>query len=179
MLDISIYWALCKSCASCICGTRTPTPAYADATARLLFGTGAQESGYRNGRQLGFSLISTAGAFGFWQVEKGSVTDSLAYLARRCDVADRALPWLPEPHRRVAENSMDGRIVSELLKAIMWSPELGVFFSRVHYLRVPEPIPVRLEDQAGYWKRHYNTALGKGRPEQYINSWVRLCEDVV
>lgn len=45
---------------------------------------------------------------------------------------------------------------------------------RVHYLRVPQPIPATLSEQAEYWKRFYNTELGKGRVEDYISNWARF-----
>ena len=39
---------------------------------------------------------------------------------------------------------------------------------RVHYRRVKEPIPNTVIGQAQYWKRYYNTPLGKGTEENYI-----------
>jgi len=45
---------------------------------------------------------------------------------------------------------------------------------RIHYLRVPEPIPDTIQGQAAYWKMHYNTELGAGTPQEYILSWYRF-----
>jgi len=45
---------------------------------------------------------------------------------------------------------------------------------RIHYLRVPEAIPVGLRKQAEYWKRFYNTELGAGTIDEYIQSWERF-----
>jgi len=45
---------------------------------------------------------------------------------------------------------------------------------RVHYLRVPSAIPSGLRKQAEYWKRHYNTELGAGTVDEYIQSWERF-----
>ena len=64
-------WRLCESCAESIFGLRPPTPAYADATARLLFMTVSHESdGFQARRQYTFAkrekrlpaLIATAHA---------------------------------------------------------------------------------------------------------------------
>ena len=39
---------------------------------------------------------------------------------------------------------------------------------RMHYRRVPKPLPRTLEDQSGYWKNFYNTHKGKGTPEHFM-----------
>ena len=51
---------------------------------------------------------------------------------------------------------------------------LGVIMCRIHYLRSPGNIPTDLRGQAEYWKKYYNTSLGKGTVQQYIdhyNKW--------
>lgn len=49
----------------------------------------------------------------------------------------------------------------------------SVFMCRVFYLRFKENIPHDLEGQARYWKKYYNTSLGKGTVEQYIKNYRR------
>lgn len=41
---------------------------------------------------------------------------------------------------------------------------------RVHYYRVPDALPAAgdLAAQAAYWKRHYNTHLGRGTEEHFL-----------
>jgi hypothetical protein len=39
---------------------------------------------------------------------------------------------------------------------------------------VKEPVPPTLNSQALYWKEHYNTEMGAGKPEEYISSYRRL-----
>jgi len=43
---------------------------------------------------------------------------------------------------------------------------------RVHYYRVPDALPAAgdLQAQAAYWKRFYNTALGRGTVEHFLDS---------
>ena len=48
------------------------------------------------------------------------------------------------------------------------NPAYAVAAARFQYFRVPEKIPTTLEGQAKYWKKYWNTAAGKGTPEQYI-----------
>ena len=42
-----------------------------------------------------------------------------------------------------------------------------IVFCRLHYWRVPKPLPRTLEEQAIQWKQYYNTAKGKGTPEHF------------
>lgn len=39
---------------------------------------------------------------------------------------------------------------------------------RIHYYRIPHPIPTDLEGMAKYWKKYYNTSLGKGKVDDFI-----------
>lgn len=44
----------------------------------------------------------------------------------------------------------------------------SIFMCRIFYMRFSEPIPNTLELQAVYWKKYYNTELGKGTTDLYI-----------
>ena len=48
---------------------------------------------------------------------------------------------------------------------------LDIAMCRLHYYRRPEPLPDDLPGQAAYWKQHYNTPLGAGKPEEYVARW--------
>ena len=39
---------------------------------------------------------------------------------------------------------------------------------RLHYRRVPKPLPKTIEEQAAQWKVYYNTSKGKGTVEKFI-----------
>lgn len=50
--------------------------------------------------------------------------------------------------------------------------------ARVHYFRVPSPLPKKEEENyllklAEYAKEHYNTHLGKATPEAYYNDFLK------
>lgn len=45
-----------------------------------------------------------------------------------------------------------------------------IFMCRVFYLRFSEKIPDTVEGRAKYWKKYYNTHLGKGTVEKYIKA---------
>lgn len=44
----------------------------------------------------------------------------------------------------------------------------SIFMCRMFYLRIKESIPNTVESRAKYWKKYYNTELGKGTVEKYI-----------
>lgn len=44
-----------------------------------------------------------------------------------------------------------------------------IFMCRIFYLRIKDPIPVTRESRAEYWKKYYNTKLGKGSISGYLD----------
>lgn len=59
--------------------------------------------------------------------------------------------------------------------AMLWNLRYSVAMCRIFYRAVQAPLPKAgdLQAQAAYWKKYYNTALGKGKPEQYVRNWNR------
>jgi hypothetical protein len=43
-----------------------------------------------------------------------------------------------------------------------------------YYAWVKDPIPTKIPEQALYWKEHYNTPLGAGTPEEYIENYKKF-----
>lgn len=60
------------------------------------------------------------------------------------------------------------------VEELRWNLLYAAAMTRVHYRRVKSPIPSSLEGRAEYWKQHYNTPKGKGKPEEYIRNWKEL-----
>lgn len=61
---------------------------------------------------------------------------------------------------------------------LIFNLAFAVAMCRIHYLRVPEPLP-RYGDIMGYaeyWKKHYNTHLGKGTVDEFINNYKRYVD---
>lgn len=52
---------------------------------------------------------------------------------------------------------------------LRWNPLLSVIFARLKYLLVPGAIPDTIQGRAAYWKKWYNSELGAGTPEHYID----------
>ena len=173
-------WRICRDCAATVYGAKLPSPAYAERTARLRFGTAAQESNLTWERQRTPRFEGKVGGFGKWQVEPGSVAASLAYLRQRPGVLAHATHWLfADPHAPVTWPDLIP------MDALLWAlrlddnDKIGVLFARLHYFRVSAPIPDSLADQAAYWKRWYNTSAGSGTVEEYLANWDRYCKEAV
>lgn len=49
--------------------------------------------------------------------------------------------------------------------------DFSFLIARCVLLRRPEPIPVKVEEQAEYYKQWYNTQAGKGSKEKYLADW--------
>lgn len=49
------------------------------------------------------------------------------------------------------------------------SPLLATVFCRLFYKLIPESFPDTVVKRADYWKRHYNTVMGKGTIEGYLD----------
>jgi hypothetical protein len=49
--------------------------------------------------------------------------------------------------------------------------KLAICMCRVKYFQVKEGLPSDLEGWARYWKKYYNTPLGKGTEEDFIRDY--------
>ena len=117
---------------------------------RLMLGTALAESGGGALRQRGGGP-----ALGFWQMEP----------ATHDDIWDNFLTHRPDMAHDVLDAALiDGRGA----EALAFNLRYACALARVHYWRVPAPIPDTVKAQAGYWKQHYNTPAGKGEVEHYL-----------
>jgi hypothetical protein len=131
---------------------------WSPAAEELVLGTAAQESaGFRYIRQLGGGP-----ALGLWQIEP----------ATSRDIWDHWFPSHPDTGLRVHAYTAHGYGREDQL---VWNLALGAAMCRVFYRRFSAPLPAAedIEGQAAYWKRLYNTHLGKGRPEEYVEHYRR------
>lgn len=124
------------------------------AAEQLLLGTYAHES--EGGRW----LYQQGGgpALGIYQMEPATHDDLLHR-------------WIEPSRRRLA-----------VLYAAVGTPYRGerllydlryaTVFARLHYLRVPAPLPAADDwpALAAYWKAHYNTSKGRGQPAQFLSA---------
>lgn len=124
----------------------------------LILGTIAQESA--GGRYL--RQLDGGPALGVCQMEPATFGDIWEnYLAYRTRLATRLGQFIEGNHKA---SHMVGNL------------PYAVAMCRVHYLRVPAAMPTDVEGYARYWKRYYNTPLGKGTEAEFVHNYARFVE---
>ena len=122
----------------------------------LLLGTAIQESRLEYLNQLGGGP-----AVGVFQMEPATHNDIWEnYLKYKPGLSGLVKSWSLSPDTPTA-TEMRGNMY------------YAAAMCRVHYRRVPSALPAAgdLEGQATYWKDHYNTHLGAGTVEEYIEHY--------
>ena len=120
----------------------------------LVYKTGNAETGYRHLKQMGGGP-----AIGFWQVEPATLID----------IMDNYVKYRPELEKRLkslgfSRSSIETRVMSNIA--------LQAVFCRLKYKRDKYALPKSndLKGQAEYWKRVYNTHLGKGTIKHFMEA---------
>jgi len=131
---------------------------WSESAENLLLGTAAQES------QMGRYLRQINGpALGIFQMEPSDHNDIWSnYLMYRGELMSVILK-LTVPNMMRTEQ-------------LCWNLRYAAAMCRIHYLRVPEPLP-HADDTAGlgcYWKNHYNTHEGKGTVEEWVKNYTAM-----
>lgn len=127
---------------------------HSEAAVELLLGTAIQESNVQYLQQIGGGP-----ALGLFQMEPATYEDIWEnFLQYRPELAKKLLAMTKYP-------SQPNEVVGNLWYAAA--------MCRVHYFRVPDALPEAgdIEGMAEYWKEHYNTHLGAGDEEEYIENW--------
>ena len=123
---------------------------------QLVLGTAIQESLLIHRQQLGGGP-----ALGLFQMEPSTHNDCWNnFLRFRPDLADKVKRTL-EPGQQPVASTLK---INDRYAAAM---------CRVRYIRAPAPLPGQddLQGLANYWKQHYNTLLGAGTPEEFLDKW--------
>lgn len=172
-------YSICIDTALHCYGATPPNGRYATRVAGLLFGTAAQESSLHWYRQRSVRWDGAVGAFGLWQVELGSVRDSLLWLSQRPEMLRNVTYWLWQDEHATPNWATDERTWLRYALKLPGAERLQCLLARLHYMRFPEPVPESVHDQAAYWKRYYNTIHGAGTVEQYVRNWQNVCQPVL
>jgi hypothetical protein len=58
-----------------------------------------------------------------------------------------------------------------------WNLAYQIIMTRIHYFRVPQALPPvdDITGMAWYWKKHYNSKLGKGTVDKAVKAYKELC----
>ena len=126
----------------------------------LICGTIAQESAYGKYReQLGSGI-----AKGICQIEPATFNDMIeTYLKYRPAIWNKIIQI-----SGVSDPQSDDLINND---------KLSICMCRVRYRRVKDPIPSDLFGWARFWKKHYNTHLGKGTEAEFIKNYHRYVKE--
>lgn len=128
---------------------------YSEDAVNLLMGTAAQESAF--GTYI--KQLKSGPAVGVFQMEPNTFND------------------ITNNYLRLGRTKLQmkiGRISGVSMwnsSAMVYNLKFAIIMCRVHYLRVPKPLPTDLSGYANYWKDHYNTHLGAGTTEEFIHNY--------
>ena len=117
----------------------------------LIMATGQAESHYKHLKQI------KGPAIGFFQMEPATARDIL----------NNYVVYRPKYKDALDELGFCG---ADLEFGLLSNIALQVAFCRLHYRRVPKPLPKTHLDQAHYWKAYYNTHLGRGTVEHFMKA---------
>ncbi len=114
-------------------------------------------------------LLETAGA----ETGRGTIIDDTKFAGMGITQID-GLPFMDiqdrvkQKHKDKIKKYFDINIEWIEWEFIRYNPLLAMIFTRLKYKLIPEEIPKTIEDRAEYWKKFYNTELGKGTIEHYL-----------
>lgn len=134
---------------------------WSEAAENLVMGTAAQESRLQYLRQV------KGPALGLWQVEPATHHDIWQnWLWNR--------PLVVGQIRQAAMVEIGAATPADEL--LIFNLRYAAIICRLIYRRRPEPLPDAddLPGLAAYWKKTYNTHLGKGKPEEFIANYAMV-----
>ncbi len=128
---------------------------YTPAAENLLLGTAIQESRLKHRRQIGGPALS------YFQIEPNTHDDIWNnYLKYRQALANKII------------NLMTSKNANRL-NELEHNDKYACAIARVQYLRVPYLLPSHSDvaKMAAFWKKYYNTPLGRGKESEFIHNW--------
>ena len=102
----------------------------------------------------------------------GQITDGTLYAGMGiCQFDKKPFKYIKDKSLRfrnliLAELGVD--IVLVKWDHLRYNSFLSLLFCRLYYMTIRKPIPATREGRAKYWKRYYNSYLGKGTPRHYL-----------
>lgn len=127
---------------------------YSQESEDLLVGTACQES--LCGEYL--AQLHNGPACGIYQMEPATAKD----------IFDNYLKYKPDLYEKVMSYYIPELTLNDNLRGNLF---FATAMCRVHYLRQKGSIPKTLEGQAEYYKKYYNTELGKAKISEYISNY--------
>jgi hypothetical protein len=132
---------------------------YSEAAVNLILGTAAHES------RMGKYFMQTNGpAIGIFQMEPATHDDIWGNYLKYKDA---------KPYTAMLDALCYHKHRSDIM---FWNLRYAALMCRVHYYRKPDPLPEADDIRAlgEYWKKHYNTHLGKGTVDKFVENYNRF-----
>ena len=131
---------------------------YSESAANLLLGTAVQESRLTYLKQKG-----AGPALGLFQIEPATFNDIYYRYLKRSD------------KKELLESVQRFTTASNILDQLISNIPFAVLIARIRYLMVPEAIPAYddLEGLGAYWKKYFNSPIGKGQPHEFVENYKR------
>jgi len=130
---------------------------YSPDAVNLILGTIAQESHYGKYRK----QLGEGPALGICQIEPDTFNDCIS----------NYINFRHELKRKILEVC---HISSFSVNDLYLNDRLSICMARVKYMRDKQAIPNTVEGYAKMWKRVYNSELGAGKPEEFIENYNRF-----
>lgn len=147
---------------------------YSKDAAELVTATANHESGiFKYRRQLNVNPDGDVGGFGLGQIELLTHHDHYKnFLIYKKDLCQKIIDTFFNGINMSVEYFIENEIYhdKELLR---YNDFYNCLMIRITYLRKTEPLPDSddIYALADYWKRHYNTILGKGTIEKFVKDY--------
>ena len=134
--------------------TLTEVELYSQSAEDLVYGTICVES--KRGTYL--KQLNNGPALGITQMESDTHNDIWRnYLAYKPELVNKIVAV-------IGNNAMKAKTLIHDLK-------YAIIMCRIHYLRIRKPLPKDLNGMAEYWKDYYNTHLGAGTVEKFLDAY--------
>lgn len=151
---------------------------YSESAEKLVCMTAAHESGiFKYRRQLGVNPDGNVGGFGLGQVELNTENDLYQnYIKYRSGILHNIMSsYFPECiYLNISTTEfIETKYYQKKREILRYCDEYNALMIRLCYRRQAEALP-QPDDEVGlarYWKKYYNTELGKGTVEKFLKDW--------
>lgn len=148
-----------------------------DASELILMTIIHESSNFKYRRQLKtytetFSDESDVGGFGLGQIELNTHASTYEHQLRY--KKERLKKIIKYFNLKDYDNVIDyinNKEYKNNKKLLQYNDEYNILFIRLRYIPFPEKIPSDIEGKAKYWKKYYNTSIGKGKIEDFIYNY--------
>ncbi len=145
-----------------------------DAAEQLLLGTAIQESNC--GEYL--KQIGGGPALGIFQMEEATHDDIwCSFLSFKKDLFDKTCQAAGLVNFSFSPRLVDHKGLNpKLIKMLIYNLQYATIMARLQYYRVAEALPQAgdIWAMARYYKKYYNTPLGKATEEEFVDNWKRV-----